>query len=111
MPAFTTVRVYARTGVSGLPGGRSLLYCGTSRFGLRHLTARHAVEWRAVAGSSSWATFLDAAVRATLASPDAVRCDSARDSCAFTRRLYAHVVTLVAVAREDGKVITAYPVS
>jgi hypothetical protein len=114
-PASALVRSYPRAGVVGLPAGRSALYCGNARFGWRHLAARHAADWRQVkppvaAGASGWAESADVAMRATLARPDAVRCDTARNSCAFTRDL-GGVVALVAVAREDGKVVTAYPLA
>ena len=48
-------------------------------------------------------------MRSTLADPDAVRCDRARNTCAFTRATGPGEVSLVAVAREDGKILTAYP--
>ena len=110
-PPAAIVRVYTRAGVPQLASGRSPLSCGTARYGLRHIGARHAADWSAVASGGGWVAFADAAMRATLARPDAVRCDARRDTCAFTRRLDAGVVALVAVAREDGKVITAYPLA
>ena len=110
-PPSAIVRVYARAGVPELATGRSTLSCGTSRYGLRHIAARHAQDWGAVADGTGWAAFADTAVLATLAQPDAVRCDARRNTCAFTRSLDAGVVALVAVAREDGKVITAYPLA
>ncbi|MBA3745673.1 hypothetical protein [Sporichthya sp.] len=112
-PTLTTVRSYPRRAVAELAGGSSPLYCGNTKFGLRHIVIRHTADWRAAAAAAPvvvpWPRFVDTALATTLARPQSVRCDARRDTCALRGAPTPEQEVVVVVARADGKVITAYP--
>ena len=111
-PALTRVRSYPRRAVTELAAGTSPLYCGNSKFGLRHIAIRHSEDWREAAAAARiapWPRFVDAALATTLTRPQSVRCDARRDTCAFRGTPAPDQEVVVVVARSDGKVITAYP--
>lgn len=111
--AVTVVSSYPRAGVPHLAAGPSGLHCGTQRYGLRHIVIRHLVDWQDAAsdaGSEDWAQFTHEVLTQVLGAPASVHCDDRRNTCAFGRDSLADAGTaVVVVARQDGKVITAYP--
>lgn len=108
--AASVVDTYARARSTGLAAGPSRLQCGNAKYGFRHILARHTADWQQAAarvGAADWERFTDGVLTRVLAAPDSVECDNARNTCGFHG--VAPVASVVVVAREDGKVITAYP--
>lgn len=106
----SVVDTYARATSAALTGGSSRLQCGNAKYGFRHILLRHTADWQqaaARAGAADWERFTDGVLTGVLAAPDSVDCDKARNTCAFHG--VDPVESVVVVARQDGKVITAYP--
>lgn len=104
------VDTYARAGSPDLAAGSSRLQCGNAKYGFRHILIRHTADWQQAAargGAVDWERFTDGALTELLAAPDSVDCDKRRNTCAY--RGTTPVEAVVVVARQDGKVITAYP--
>lgn len=106
----SVVDTYARAQSATLSGGTSRLQCGNAKYGFRHILVRHTEDWQqaaARAGAADWERFTDGVLTQVLAAPDSVDCDRSRNTCAFHG--VDPVASVVVVARQDGKVITAYP--
>lgn len=108
--AVSVVDTYARAATRGLAAGSTRLQCGNAKYGFRHMLIRHTKDWQdaaAHAGVADWQRFTDSVVTGVLAAPDSVACANSRNTCAFHGS--DPVDAVVVVARQDGKVITAYP--
>lgn len=106
----SVVDTYARAQSATLAAGSSRLQCGNAKYGFRHILVRHTEDWQqaaARAGAADWERFTDGVLAGVLAAPDSVDCDKGRNTCAFHG--VDPVESVVVVARQDGKVITAYP--
>ncbi|GAS90245.1 putative uncharacterized protein [Mycolicibacterium brisbanense] len=111
-------------GVSAMPSGDSVLYCGNDKFGFYHIVSRHGDDWNRVAmsrfpGAGNWRYLADYAISATLADPEKVDYKSGNDTFVVQRNIYritesgaVYAFTCrVVVSGTDGKIITAYPMT
>ncbi|MGA5544496.1 hypothetical protein ACPCIR_21785 [Mycobacterium sp. NPDC051198] len=111
-------------GVSAMPGGDSVLYCGNDKYGFYHIVNRHGEDWSRVAlsrfpGVGNWRNLADYAIGATLADPEKVDYKSGNDTFVVQRNIYritedgpVYAFTCrVVVSGTDGKIITAYPMT
>ena len=111
-------------GVSAMPGGDSILYCGNDKYGFYHMVNRHGQDWANVAagrypGGGNWRYLADYSIGATLADPEKATYNSSNDTFMVQRNIYritengtAYAFTCrVLVSASDGKIITAYPTS
>jgi hypothetical protein len=117
------VRTFSRAGSPGkTPAGKSLMHCGTSGWGYRHIQSRHSQDFLnlgALVGSSDWRSFADWMMVQALAWPAYIEKQSTgnwlyktqvqiRDRNDVIRAVkYSNVV----VNPRDFGVITAYPSS
>jgi hypothetical protein len=120
----TFYRAPLTDGVSAMPGGDSVLYCGNDKYGFYHLVNEHGPQWQNMASSGfpsggNWRYLADYSISATLANPERVVYDSQRDTFAVYRNIYritedgpVYAFTCrVVVSGTDGKIITAFPSS
>jgi hypothetical protein len=109
-------------GVSAMPGGDTVLYCGNDKYGFYHLLDRHGQDWQNVAmsrfpGGGNWRYLADYSIGATLANPERVDYNSGNDTFTVQRNIYRitddglvySFTCRVVVSATDGKIITAFP--
>jgi hypothetical protein len=109
-------------GVSAMPGGDSVLYCGNDKYGFYHIVNRHGSDWNNVAmsrfpGAGNWRYLADYSIGAALANPERVDYNSQNDTFTVQRNIYRITedgpvyafTSRVVVSGTDGKIITAFP--
>jgi hypothetical protein len=81
----TFYRAPITAGLNTLPGGDSQLYCGNDKHGFIHIANDHGRQWEQIAlsrfpGAGNWRYLADYAIGATLAYPEKVEYDQARNT-------------------------------
>ncbi len=120
----TFYRAPITAGFNTMPAGDSVLYCGNDKYGFLHIVKEHGDQWQQMAfnrfpGAGNWRDLADYSISATLAYPEKVEYDQARNTLALYRNIYritedgsVYAFTCrVAISASDGKIITAFPQS
>ncbi|MDZ4232442.1 MAG: hypothetical protein U1C73_01465 [Dietzia sp.] len=115
-------RAPLRAGVSAMPSGDSVLYCGNDKYGFYHMANRHGSDWDRVAssrfpGAGNWRYLADYSISSALANPERVDYNSQNDTFTVHRNIYRITddgpvyafTSRVVVSGTDGKIITAFP--
>lgn len=118
----TFYRAQITAGFNTLPAGDSQLYCGNDKYGFLHISKEHGDQWQQLAisrwpSAGNWRYLADYSIGATMAYPEKVEYDQARNTFAVYRNIYRMTdegpeyafTCRVAISASDGKIITAFP--
>lgn len=124
-PATKIVRVFPRPAPAGsLPAGTSALLCGDANSGYQHIAGGHMADWQALATytGENWRDMADFAIAQILAAPQPgyPQYNGKNNTWKYKAPLQlkdadgqvrATYWPIVAIAAQDGKIITSYPTS